>query len=1098
MIPFSPLIQRTRNPNWARSLHRAFATPAVNKQKNPDRYDDSVASGASTLYLESLYTQYKADPSALPPSWHEYFQKVDAGAAPDRPPVGGPALRDLALNARLGGQAGSATGVTPQAAGGPQNDALSVRQLVVSYRRRGHEIAQLDPLGLYLWRGENPKQPQELSHTFHGFSDQDLDRPLQIGGMTSKHGYTGYIASLQAGGGGVTLREVMDAMHKMYCGHLGVEYMHIMDVEVTNWIRSQVEDPDFGKQSKEQMLRHFRRLVNANEFELFCGKTFKTTKRFGLDGCEAMIPGLGALIDKATDGGVDEFVIGMPHRGRLNVLGNVLKKPLEQLLSEFQDKHYDVEETLKSFEQEDWAAQSDVKYHLGTNSRKPAGTTNQHDILMTLESNPSHLETVDPICLGRTRAKQFYSTAEAGATNEGVETESLKNHHRVLPIQFHGDASFAGQGVVYECMQLQGVRNFNVGGTVHVVVNNQVGFTTNPWDSRSTLYCSDIGKAFAAPVFHCNADDVMSVVKAFELAAGFRQTFQRDVIVDIICFRRFGHNEIDNPDFTQPIMYKNIKAHPSTQQITADKLIKDNVATKEELDVIIKTAKDNLAAALEKSKSWTPEDVTKAWVPTEWKGFVRPTGKTGVPATGVPINELAEFGTKIATLPADFTPHKIVAKTYASRKEALKSQTGIDWGGAETLAWASLLREGYHVRITGQDVGRGTFSHRHCVLTDQQNDRKQYVPLNHMNATRHAYNKELALPKGGGQRKWDPKKDQATFTGQNSILAEYAVLGYELGYSYENPYSLCIWEAQFGDFANTAQVVTDQFIVAAESKWGQRTGLVLLLPHGYDGQGAEHSSCRMERFLQLADDDEDDAASMITVDQDKPSFIPQQLRANMCVVNISTPANYFHLLRRQCKREYRKPLVVIAPKKLLRHPLARSDLKDFGPESRFHRLLDERDPTLKPDDITRLVFCTGQIYYDLVEERTKLGVKNTAIITLEEIAPFPYDHMKKIFEKYKNVDHGDGVHPGDVIWCQEEPKNNGAWSYVRSRMVTTAREGVDKDTVIRYVGRRAAAAPATGLAKLHAAEQQAVLKAALLGHDDESGPRASPLLGHTT
>lgn len=1095
--PFTPRHIRSasrviaRNPVLVtRALSRAFAAPV--KQKNPDAYEDSVASGASALYLESIYTQWKANPSSLPPSWTEYFTKVEGGAPVDRTPVGGQQLRDQALEARLSANAGSSTGTSSVSTA--HSDSHSVRGLILTYRRRGHEIAQLDPLGLHLWRGENHQRPNDLHCSFHGFSEADLDRPLAVGGMFgSKTGYTGYLASLQASGTPTSLRNVIEAMEKMYCGHLGIEYMHIMDVDVINWIRSHVETPEFCQFDNLALMKSFTRLANANEFELFCGKTFKTTKRFGLDGCEAMIPGLGACIDTAVDLGVESVVIGMPHRGRLSVLGNTLKKPFEQLLSEFQDKHYDVNQTLKRLEEEDWASQSDVKYHLGTNSRKLAGTSNQKEILMTLEANPSHLETIDPICLGRTRAKQFYHTTDVGAVNEEVEVESLKNHQKVMPVQFHGDASFAGQGVVYETFQLQQVNNFNVGGTIHVVVNNQVGFTTNPWESRSTLYCSDLGKAFNAPILHANGDDLISVVQAFQLAAKFRQTFARDVIIDIVCLRRFGHNEIDNPDFTQPMLYKTIKQHPTTQQVTMEKFIKDGVATKEELDAIVKKAQDNLSVALEKSKTWVPGDSAVAWTPTEWKGFVFSTGKTVKSAvTGVPVKELVEYGTKASMLPADFNAHNIVKKVYAARVEALKAGKGIDWGGAEALAFTSLLREGYHVRITGQDVGRGTFSHRHCVLTDQKNDRKQYVPLNNFNPNRHAYNSELA--KADSAKKWDPKKDQATFTAQNSILSEYAVLGFELGYSYENPYSLCIWEAQFGDFCNTAQVIIDQFIVAAESKWMQRTGLVLLLPHGYDGQGAEHSSCRMERFLQLADDDEDDGASMVNVD----SHLIQQLHTNIFVVNVSTPANYFHLLRRQCTRDYRKPLIVVAPKKLLRLPACRSDLEHFDEGNKFHRLIDERDASIKPEDVKRLVFCTGQIYYDLVEERTKLGVKDTAILTIEQLAPFPFDHLNKIFEKYKNVDHGDGVLPGDVIWCQEEPKNNGAWNYVRSRMVTVAREGVKKDTVIRYCGRRAAAAPATGLAKLHLAEQKAVVTTALLGHDIEASSRASALLGHET
>jgi len=1055
-------------------------------------YNDSVASGSSALYLESLYCQWKANPSSLSGAWQAYFQQLEEGMSPERMPAAGHQLRNEALDAKLSMQA-QANGSAASLPTVTNTDAPGISNLVLSYQRRGHEVASLDPLNIHLWR-KSGERPPELSYEFHGFTEQDLDRPLRLGGSM---GYTpGFLAELVSSGKDVTLRGVLGHLERIYAGHLGVEYMHIMNVKVQNWIRNRIEDPEFGKTDKEVLMRHFTRLVAANEFELFAGKKFKTTKRFGLDGCESMIPGILALVDVAADQGVEQIVVGMAHRGRLNLIGNVLQKPFEQLLSEFQDTHYDVHKVMTELETEDWSSTGDVKYHLGTSN--VATTANGKKVRLTLEANPSHLETVDPIALGRTRAKQFYGNIES--RNQGVEEETVKNFSKVLPVQFHGDAAFAGQGIVYETMQLQKVKKFNVGGTVHVVLNNQVGFTTDPWESRSTLYCSDIGKAFSAPVFHCNADDLQSVVQAFELASAFRMEFQQDVIIDMVCIRRFGHNEIDNPDFTQPVLYKHIRAHPTTEQVMAKKYVDVlKVCTQEEIDAIRKAAQDNMANALEKSKSWIPKDVGTEWVPTHWAGFEKPTGKVRLPYTGVEADELKEVGSKISAIPEDFNAHNIVKKTYQARQASLECGKGIDWGFAEALAFGTLLRDGYHVRLTGQDVGRGTFSHRHAMLTDQKDGTNKYVPLNNISPNRHSYNAALDRTLKDGLEPWDKKRDQASMTVQNSILSEYGVLGFELGYSYENPFSLCIWEAQFGDFCNTAQVIIDQFVAAAEHKWLQRSGLVMLLPHGYDGQGSEHSSCRLERFLQLADDDEDDARSMVC-QRDDPMLcvVPQQMRTNMCIVNVSTPANYFHVLRRQCKREFRKPLIVVAPKKLLRLPAAKSDLDSFEGKKRFQRLIDERDASIKPEEVTRLIFCSGQIYYDLVAERERLGMKNVAIVTVEEIAPFPYDRANEIFQKYPNVDHGDGVHPGQVVWCQEEPKNNGAWSYVKPRLVTTAREGVQKDMVVRYCGRRAAASPATGFAKLHFAEHKAVVETALLGHDDSLGPRASALLGHTT
>lgn len=1064
-------------------------------KKNPAAFEDSMASGANALYLESLYCQWKANPASLSSEWETYFRSVDGGGAAQIPVVGSD-LRKQAQDARLNmtsvaGGASTAKGIN--------EDLVAVANLVLAYQRRGHEIAKLDPLNLNQWREQRGffEKPGELSPSFHGLNDQDLDRELNLSGTMGQTG--GFLSRLVSSGETVTLRQVIEKLEATYCQGLGVEYMHIMDMEKTNWIRERVEDPSWPNFDKPALLKHYERLCNATEFEQFLGKTFKTTKRFGLDGCETAIPGMKAGIKVACDNGAVDIVVGMAHRGRLNVLGNVMYKPLPQLLSEFQDTHYDLEKTLKEYSSKDWAITGDVKYHLGTFSK--VDTPDGFKFNLTLEANPSHLETVNPIALGRTRAKQFY--AADNALNEEVETQTNNNKKKVLPILIHGDASFAGQGIVYESMQLANVTKFSVGGSIHVVLNNQVGFTTNPWDSRSTLYCSDVGKAFNCPIFHCNGDDLQSVVSAFMLAAEYRQTFGNDVVIDLISYRRFGHNEIDNPDFTQPVLYKTIRAHKTSEAITAENLIATKVATQAEIDEIRKKATARMNQALEDSKSWKPANDHHEWVPTQWSTLALPTDKAKPKFTGYHLDELKDVGLRATQLPSDLTPHHLVKKTYLGRAKMMETGTGIDWGTAEMLAFGSLLRDGYHVRITGQDVGRGTFSHRHCILADQNDLDRKYVPLNHMFPRRFAWNSFLdgRVPQDG-REPWDKTINQATFTPKNSILSEYGILGFELGYSYENPFSLCIWEAQFGDFVNGAQIIIDQFIASGENKWLQQSGLVMLLPHGYDGQGAEHSSCRVERFLQLADDDEDDAISMVLEQDAKsagtvPPWVSQQMRANLSIVNCTTPANFFHVLRRQCVRQFRKPLIVLSPKKLLRLPICKSDMEDFGPEQRFQRVLQERDAKIKDQEVTRLIFCSGQIYYELAAEREKLGLKNVAIVTIEEIAPFPFDRALEIFLRYKNVDHGDGVHPGQVVWCQEEPKNNGAWSYVKPRLVTAAREGVEKDTVIRYCGRRAASAPATGYAKLHAEEQAAVIRDALLGHDD-TNPRASALLGHQT
>jgi len=768
------------------------------------------------------------------------------------------------------------------------------------------------------------------------------------------------------------------------------------------------------------------------------------------------VSGVDAAIVKAVEMGVTEVVIGMPHRGRLNVLTNVVGKSMSQMFAEFKGSHYDFDKLMERMEESDWAFSGDVKYHLGTSHKRQFG---DKLVNVTLECNPSHLETVNCVTLGRTRAKQYY----AGNTKE--------QHKQVLPIIFHGDASFAGQGVVYETMQLAHVKEFDVGGTIHVIVNNQVGFTTDPIDDRSTMYCCDLGKGFNVPIFHVNADDPVACARVFELAAEWRQTFGTDVVVDVICYRRFGHNETQNPDYTQPLLYKVINKHPRAETILADKLVASGVATKEELEAIKGGIWQHHEEQFVAAETWNEGDVD--WVATRWEGFAKPFNPSEADPTAVDLDLLKKIGHKLCELPEGFNAHNGLKRQLKAKKEMIDTGKDVDWATAEALAYGSLLLEGTHVRITGQDVQSGTFAHRHSVIRDQKT------------MAEHTFLNNMGLGK------------QEQYVARNSILAEYAVLAFELGYSYEDPHALNIWEAQFGDFCNTAQVMIDQFISAGESKWLQQTGLVMLLPHGYEGQGAEHSSCRLERFLQMSDDDEDD------IPEFAKDFGRNQIqKANWQVLNVTTPANVFHMFRRQLHRNFRKPLIVASTKSLFRHKMCKSDLAEMGPGSHFYRLIGERDAEIaaNPDQVERLVFCSGKIYYELAAAREAMGLKNVAIVSVEQIAPFPFDRALEQFKIFKNVPQGDGVTPGNVIWCQEEPKNMGCWFYVKPRMVTTFREGLDADVVIRYVGRRAAASPATGYAKMHVAEQESVVNEALLGEGpDPSGKhRPTGLLGHQT
>ena len=873
--------------------------------------------------------------------------------------------------------------------------------------------------------------PQELDFTYHGFTENDLDRKLNLLGKSSG-GNTGFLDILGSRPN-ITLRQVISNLQKTYCSSLGVEYMHMGSREKCNWIRTQVETPKWMQFTKSKQIHIFERLAFADNFERYLGNKFNTAKRFGLEGGESCIPGLKCMIDRGSELGIESFTFGMPHRGRLNVLANVMRKPMPQIFKEFQGTHYD----LDSYMKDDWASSGDVKYHLGTSMDRsyPDGRR----VHLSLVANPSHLEAVNPVVIGKVRAKQFFS---------GDREEDKLKH---MPVLLHGDAAFAGQGIVYETIQMSRVPDFAVGGTIHVIVNNQVGFTTDPKNGRSTMYASDLGKAFNIPIFHCNGDDPLAVCTAFEMAVEWRQQFKEDCIIDMVCYRRYGHNELDQPMYTQPQMYSKINSLPNTMAVYEKYLITNGITDVTELDQIKNNVNKVLESEFEASKTWvTPKN---DWLSSKWAGFLSPLQKSRIRETGCDVNKLKEIGIKLCSLPSNFKAHKQLEKIFQARKDTIEKGEGIDWATAEALAFGTLLLEGNHVRLSGQDVQRGTFSHRHAVIKDQ----KTGSSLTTLNLLAKKVSPSASISKLG-----DPDT-QGQFIACNSILSEFGVLGFELGYSLENPNTLILWEAQFGDFVNGAQIMIDQFISAGEDKWLRQSGLTMLLPHGYMGQGAEHSSCRIERFLQQVEEDPDVVPEMAENQR------MQIQKANWQVVNCSTPANYFHVLRRQVHRDFRKPLVIATPKNLLREKRCTSSISEMGEHTKFKRVYGEIDQAIVKDHlkVRKLVFCSGKVFYELLEEREKLGIKDVAIVRIEQIAPFPWDKVSEEAVLYKNA---------EIIWCQEEPKNMGAWSFVQPRITTATRTLAGNEKKAQYVGRKPSAATATGLGgRAHTAEQQAIL-----------------------
>ena len=858
-------------------------------------------------------------------------------------------------------------------------DSIRAMMLVRTYRVRGHLTADLDPLGL-----ARQDLPADLSPEYHGFVGAALDRKVYLGG----------VLGLQW----ATPREIVAILRRNYCGKIAFEFMHIADVEERAFIQDRIEGGDksidFTPNGKTAILAA---VIRGEQYEKFLGRKYVGTKRFGLDGGESMIPALEAVIKYGGQLGVREMIYGMSHRGRLNVLANVMHKPYRVIFHEFSGG---------SANPEDVGGSGDVKYHLGTSTDREFDGIKVH---MSLQPNPSHLETVDPVVLGKTRAQQVFR-----------DDIGPGKHKQVLPILIHGDAAFAGQGIVWECFGFSGVRGYDTGGCIHFIVNNQIGFTTSPQFSRGSPYPSDVAKGVQAPIIHVNGDDPEAVTFACKLAIDYRQRFGRDVVVDMWCYRRFGHNEGDEPSFTQPLMYAKIRQHPPISAIYADRLVAQGVIDGDWK----RQCEDSFVARLEEefdaSKSYKANEAD--WFGGRWSGLNKPadpvTARRNVP-TGIDAKRFDSLGRVLSTVPDDLTVHKTLGRVIDAKREMFKTGKGFDWATGEALAFGSLATEGFNVRLSGQDSGRGTFSQRHAVWVDQTDEHK-YIPL-------------ATLPHG-------------RFEVHDSPLSEYGVLGFEYGYASADPKTLVLWEAQFGDFANGAQIVIDQYIAASEAKWLRANGLVMLLPHGYEGQGPEHSSARLERYLQLCAED------------------------NIQVCNITTPANYFHVLRRQMHRPFRKPLIIMTPKSLLRHPLAKSDASDFIGEGHFMRILSDINGA---DDAStrKVILCSGKVAYDLFEARDQQGIKDVQIIRLEQLYPFPGEPLAVRLARMPNLE--------EVVWCQEEPRNNGAWFFVEPRIEESLKAAGSAVARPRYAGRTAAASPATGLAKRHANEQAALVANAL-------------------
>ena len=967
----------------------------------------SFLSGTNSSYIEKLYAKYVENPASIPDSWRQFFEglgdqkdNIIENQGPSWAPSnikyisnGDLDVYEKYLPKNLNGNSIKEKIVEKnRTLSGDEKfdverstiDSVRAIMMIRAYRIRGHLIADLDPLQLQ----EKHHHP-ELNPETYGFKKEDRNRKI----------FLDKFLGLEY----ATVNEILEILLKTYCSKIGIEFMHMSDPEEKKWIQERIEgkgkEANFTSEGKKAI---FKKLVEAEGFENYCHTKFVGTKRFGLDGCESLIPALEQIIKVGGGLGVKEVKIGMPHRGRLNILANVIQKPFKKIFKEFSgDPGPDTA-----------GVSGDVKYHLGASADRDFNGNNVH---VSLTANPSHLEAVNPVVLGQTRAKQFFHN----------DPQRVK----VVPILLHGDAAFAGQGIVAECFAMSGLKGHNTGGTIHIIVNNQIGFTTSPSFARSSPYPSEVAKMVQAPIFHVNGDDAESVVYCARIATEYRQKFKRDVVIDIICYRRFGHNEGDEPSFTQPLMYKKIRAQATTLTIYGNQLIQEGVLGKEEFQNEKDNFKKFLYTEFETSKSYIPNQID--WFTGSWSKFTTEIGSDRRGVTGVDLDLIHKAGEKICNLPANLNSHSTIKRLFEAKKKMFETGKGFDWATAESLAFGTLLLEGYPVRFVGQDSSRGTFSQRHAGVLDQDTGEK-YYPLKNLSS------------------------NQAQFEIIDSFLSEFGVLGFEYGYSLSSPETLVLWEAQFGDFANGAQIIIDQFITSGEKKWTRASGLVMLLPHGYEGQGPEHSSARIERYLQSC------------------------AQENLQVVNCTTPANYFHLLRRQIHRTFRKPLIVFSPKSLLRHKKCVSEIEDFLPENSFHRILpDHADfpeynliKLVKDEDIKRVVLCSGKVYFDISEKRETIRNPKVQLLRIEQLYPFPVKKLASFLKRFKNAD--------EFIWCQEEPENMGAWSFVEKYINWTLDLVGAKSKKVQYVGRKPSASTATGYLKKHVQQQNEIISKVLL------------------
>ena len=958
----------------------------MQSSKNLEYKKTSFLNKSNSAFIEQMYLKFVNKDPDIPESWKKYFldigEEIDIVVKEINGPSWSPVKKKIELNEiqkkiNIEEEKNDQTELKDFTK--KNSNSIRAVSLIRSYRQRGHLLSKVDPLEI-----RKSEYLEELHPENYGFKKDDYQKKIYLDGVINKE-YS-------------NIREILSFVRKIYCGPIGYEYMQIANPTERKWFRDRIEKDEnalkFTKNGKKAILN---KLIQAEGFEKFLHTKYVGNKRFGLDGGESLIPALEQIIKIGGQSKIKEVKIGMSHRGRLNVLANVLQKSYKRIFNEFAGEISNAGED----------AAGDVKYHLGASSDREFDGNSVH---VSLTDNPSHLEAVNPVVLGQTRAKQFF--------------HKDKERNKVIPILIHGDAAFAGQGIVAECFAMSGLPGHNTGGTIHIIVNNQIGFTTSPRFARSSPHPSDIAKMVEAPIIHVNGDNPEAVVYGARIATEFRLKFNRDVVIDLVCYRRFGHNEGDEPSFTQPLMYKKIRSHPSTIKIYGEKLVNEGIISKNELEDQINKLKNLLDDQFKNAKDYNPKI---EWFEGSWSRYKPEKGKDKRGVTGANINILSNISDKINTIPEEINIHKTIRKILENRKQRVHQGYDIDWSTAEALAFGSLLEEGYPVRLVGQDSGRGTFSQRHSILRNQI-DNSRYIPLNSIS------------------------KNQKSFEIVDSFLSEFAVLGFEYGYSLVEPNTLTLWEAQFGDFANGAQVIIDQFISSGERKWKRASGLVMLLPHGYEGQGPEHSSARLERYLQLCAND------------------------NLQIMNCTTPANYFHALRRQMHRDFRKPLIIMTPKSLLRNKYCVSNLEDFSKENSFHRVMWDHalDPKTKGfiklkknTEIKKVVFCSGKVYFDLLDAREKLKKDDVVLFRIEQLYPFPAKSLVKEIKPY--------ALNAKFFWCQEEPKNMGAWFSVRDYIQWTLDTIKAKNNEISYIGRSPDASPATGYAKRHLSEQQEII-----------------------